>query len=36
MNDPERISLPHGARYEAPGKVVRTVILYEDGTEITI
>ncbi len=36
MNASERISLPHGSRYEAPGKVVRTVILYEDGTEITI
>ncbi len=36
MDDSRRISLPTGARYEAPGKVVRTVILYEDGTEIII
>jgi hypothetical protein len=31
-----RISLPRGARYEAPAKVRRTTILYEDGTEIVI
>jgi hypothetical protein len=36
MNPSPRISLPRGARYEAPGGVVRTTILYEDGTEIVI
>ncbi len=36
MNASSMISLPRGARYEAPGKVVKTVIFYEDGTEIII
>ena len=36
MDPSPRTSLPSGARYEAPGNVRRTTILYEDGTEIVI
>ena len=36
MDEVRRIRLPRGARYEPPGKVVRTVIVYEDATEMVI
>ena len=36
MNVSDRISLPPGARYEPPGKVASTTIVYEEGTEIVI